>query len=276
MTLKRRVLKRQRRWAKSRGLATDPRGYFATIDANLFRPLSPSARVDFERGNGAEVSETAVRPAKMRALTSSAALVANVFDHFVDEDAAPLLGALGISSALAQPISFETRFPTGLAGHPPNVDVALRLASGTVVGIESKFTEWLAPTRGAKAALKDKYFDGGVQPWSDSGLAKCQALAADLKGGRERFRLLGAAQLLKHALGLAAQHPARFALRYLYFDMPGRVSNLHRDELARFAASIDSDIAFEALTYQQLYRALRLCDGIDSGHMDYLGARYFA
>jgi hypothetical protein len=282
MTLKRGVRKRQRRWANSQGLAFDARGYVATVDANLFRPLSPAARADFERGDGTELSETAARPAKMRALTSSAALVANVFDHFVREDPAPLLAALGLSpaigrsSALARPISFEARFPTGLAGHPPNVDVALELASGTVVGIESKFTEWFAPKRGAKAALKDKYFGGDAEPWSSSGLPKCQALAADLKSGRERFRFLAAAQLLKHALGLATQHPAHCALRYLYFDVPGRVSSAHRDELARFAARVDADIAFEAMTYQQLYRALRLCEGVDAGHIDYLSARYFA
>lgn len=274
MTSKREVLRQQRRWAKSRGLAPDARGYLPTVEANLFRPMSASARADFERGDGTELEETATRPAKMRALHSSAALVVNVFDHFARANPAPLLRALGISSELAAPLSFEARFPTGLRGNPPNLDVALELASGKVVGIESKFTEWLTPKANSKAAFKSKYFEGG-ESWRDKGLPECQALAVDLQIRRERFRFLDAPQLLKHALGLATQRTGNFTLHYLYFDVPGRSSAVHREEVRRFDEGVGREIAFEALAYQDLFRALRVREDVDGQYIGYLRDRYF-
>jgi hypothetical protein len=274
MTSKREVLRQQRRWAKSHGLAPDSRGYLATVEANLFKPMSASARADFERGDGAELAETARRPAKMRALHSSAALVVNVFDHFVRVNPAPLLNALGIASEPGARISFEARLPTGLPGNPPNLDVALKLASGSVVGIESKFTEWLTPKAKNKAAFKSKYFEG-AQLWRDTGLPKCQTLAAGLQSRNERFRFLDAPQLLKHVLGLARQYPGKFALYYLYFDVPGRAAEVHREEAKRFDECVGREIAFKALTYQDLFRALRVRRDVDGGYIGYLRERYF-
>jgi hypothetical protein len=219
-----------------------------------------------------------MHPAKLRALLSSAALVVNVFEYFVRANPQPLLDVLGIEEALARPLSFEAeqRYPIGLPGNPPNLDVALELRSGAVVGIESKFTEWLGPKHGSKLLLKDKYFDRGAQWWRDCGLPRCQALAAALKSGDERCRHLDAPQLLKHALGLAAGRRGGFALLYLYYDVPGRASRAQRDEIARFAAHVGDEIGFRALTYQAVYAALRASDEVDREYLRYLSARYFS
>lgn len=277
VTAKRERLRQQRRWAEAHGLGADARGYLPTVQANLFAPLAPSTRAAFERGDASELAETATRPAKMRALRSSAVLVVNVFEHFVGANPKPLLDALGIEEELKHPLAFEAeaRYPAGLPGHPPNLDVVLELTSGTIVGIESKFTEWLTPKRGAKNVLKDKYFEGGVQWWRNGGLPKCQALAAMLKNGEERFRFLDVPQLLKHALGLATARPARFELHYLYFDAPGPASRAQREELARFAERVGAELGFRVLTYQELYRRLCACGRIESSYLRYLGERYF-
>ena len=221
----------------------------------------------------AELEERPTRPAKMRALHSSAVLAVNVFDHWVGRDAAALLAALGVASKL-QVLSFEAGLSTGLAGKPPRLDLVLKLTNGRLVGIESKFTEWLASKRTNRAAFKAKYFEAGIAYWADGGLPKCQELAADLMSGRERYRHLNAAQLLKHALGLATQCPRRFALRYIYFDVPGRAKAVHDAELARFAARVDAALGFKALSYQNLYAALAESDAMDADYLAYLGSRY--
>jgi Restriction Endonuclease associating with ARP len=280
MGAKRELQKAQRRWAHARGLMPDTRGYLSSVEANLFTPMAPSTLADFERGAGTELEETSKRPAKMRALHSSAALVVNVFDHFVRADAAPLLDALGLPQERLDRMRFEAQCPTGLRGNPPNLDVVLELASGMTVGIESKFTEWLVPKRAGKPAFKEKYFEGGVERWRDKGLPKCQQLAADLVHGAERFRFLDAPQLLKHALGLASRHVGRFALYYCYFDLrddaPGKRAQAHRQEIARFEARVGAELRFEPLSYRAMFRALEQRGDVDSAYLGYLRERYFS
>ncbi|HLF12314.1 MAG TPA: hypothetical protein VJA26_13990, partial [Gammaproteobacteria bacterium] len=172
------VLRQQRRWAEAAGIDVDARGYVRKQSDNLRNPLSASALTELE--NGSELEPSATRPARMWALTSSAALVVNVFDHWRRASSAPLLHALGIDAQLSD-LSLEAPFATGLDGDPPNVDVALRLASGTVVAIESKFTEWLTPRPRNRAAFKAKYFPTGAKLWARNGLPESQFLAEEIQ-----------------------------------------------------------------------------------------------
>ena len=274
MTSKRELIREQRRWAKSKGLQPDARSYLETYERNLFRPLSAKALAAFERGHGSELQDTPSRPAKMRALHSSAVLAVNVFDHWSGNDAGPLLEALGLDSTLTS-LDFETQFPTGLAGTPPSLDVALTLGCGETIGIESKFTEWLTPKRSTRTAFKDKYFEGGATLWANAGLPACQALAADMQDGSEHFRHLDAAQLLKHTLGLATQHGDRFSLYYVYFDLPCPASAGHRDDIVRFTERVGAEIRFRAISYQEIFSALITLDAVDRSYLDYLASRYF-
>lgn len=273
--MKREVVKSQRRWARSAGIRVDDRGDVDPYETNLCRPLAPTTLAAFTSGDGAELKPQGKRPAKMCALHSSAALAVNVFDYWVDNDAGPLLKSLGIDGSLEAPPQFEQQFRTGLIGNPPNLDVVLELDSGITVAIESKFTEWMTPKRKARPAFKDKYFEGGSRLWERAGLPACQALAEDLKSGAEFFRLLDAPQLLKHALGLATQRPGRFALYYLYFDSASSRGEQHRSEVAMFASRVGHEFGFRAITYQDLYHALRREPETDAVYLAYLGARYF-
>lgn len=275
MTSKRQLLRVQREWAKSMGLRPDERGYLENFVQNLCQPLSTGAKCAFEDGSGAELQDRGKVPAKMRALHSSAALAVNFFDHWTERDARPLLHALEIEPVLPVALSFETQFPTGLPGNPPNLDVALTLASGAIVGIESKFTEWLTP-KGNKGLFKAKYFDGGVELWGRLGLSRCQELVADLVSGTETYRFLDVAQLLKHVLGLSMHGAPAFSLYYLYFDVPCPASELHRKELSHFAKRVDLDVNFKVITYQHLYSALAARSDVDPEYLSYLGLRYFA
>ncbi len=274
MTSRRQVLRQQRSWAMAHDLTVDERGYLESVEANLRRPLSAAALAAFEEGGGSELTGHGSGPAKMCALHSSAALAVNVFDYWTPASAGPLLQALGIDQALASPPRFKAQFPTGLPGTPPNLVVALTLDSKRIVGIERKFTEWLTPKRASRPAFKDKYFEGGAERWASKGLPRCQALAADLMSGAEFFRHLDAAQLLKHALGLATQHRDRFAPHYLYYDVSCAASSVHMQEIAHFGERVGDQLAFEAMTYQHVYRDLS-ATSVDAGYIEYLGDRYF-
>lgn len=251
----------------------DSRGYLRGVEANFRQPLADPARAAFEAGGGAELRAQGSRPPKMQALHSSAALAVNVFDHWADRDAAPLQQSLRLDSKILS-LAFEAKFDTGLPGSPPNLDVALELDSGSVVGIESKFTEWLMPKRAHRQAFKDKYFEGGKTLWADRGLTRCQALAGDMLAGRSAFRYLDAAQLLKHALGLATQRAGRCQLAYLYMDIPCPASEAHREEIDRFAERIDAALAFSAESYQALVRRMSAILGVDPEYLRYLRLRY--
>lgn len=273
MASKREVLRQQRRWAEAAGLTVDNRGYLEDAELNLRVPLSRRAGAAFAEGSGSELLGQGTRPPKMCALHSSAALAANVFDHWTDRDAAPLQRALEIDSEIVS-IAFERKFDTGLRGSPPNLDVAFELASGAVVGIESKFTEWLTPKRASRQPFKDKYFEGGTERWAAQGLEKCQGLASGMMAGEIVFRHLDAAQLLKHALGLATQRPACGHLRYLFLDLPCPSSDQHLEELERFAGGVDETLDFRGGPYQALVTQLHADATVDAGYVSYLRSRY--
>jgi hypothetical protein len=106
-------------------------------------------------------------------------------------------------------------------------------------------------------------------------LPRCQSLADDLQRGRERPKLLHAAQLLKHALGLAKSGARAPTLLYLYFDCPGREAATHRSELDRILERLVPEIDLRVETYQELYRALCATPGLDPDYLSYLARRYF-
>jgi hypothetical protein len=207
----------------------------------------------------------------MWALRSSAALTANVFDHWRSHDPAPLQNALGLSNKITR-IGFEEHFPTGLRGNPPNVDVVLTLEGDKYVAIEAKFTEWL---NARDRILDPKYFSTGDM-WTAQGLPNCQALANEFKETGP-FHFLDVPQLLKHALGLARKKAGAYALYYLYYEVKGAERERHADEVARFRDLVGSEIGFVALTYQELFGRLESTIGpADSVYLDYLRVRYSA
>jgi hypothetical protein len=242
------------------------------LATNLRQPLVGEALAQFERGS--ELTPGGNTPARMWSLGSSAALVANVFDYWRERDNAPLVAALGLDSGAAE-LRFEEPLPTGLEGEPPLADVALRWPSGRVAAIESKFGEWLVRRPRNKSAFKSKYFPPGAAVWTDAGLARCQAVAAEIQQGRERFKFLHAAQLLKHALGLACSGARDYRLLYLYYDWPCREADAHRVELERFASLLHPELDLRVLTYQTLFQRLCAHASVAAEYCRYLEQRYF-
>ena len=225
-------------------------------------------------GSGSELLPKDDRPAKMAALHSSSALAVNAFDYWSGKVLSPIAAALGIRQNPSH-FAFEAQFPTGLGGTPPNLDVAFSYPDGQVLGLESKFTEWLAPKPRNKQHFKAKYFPDGSLLWSQAGLPRAQLLAAAMHAQERAFHHLDAAQLLKHMLGLAMAAPGQSSLYYLYFDCLGHESSAHLAEIEAFADDIGSDMPFYHASYQQFFSRLTAALGEeDRPYMDYVSQRY--
>jgi hypothetical protein len=251
----------------------DARAFVRELADNLRAPLVPGARVELERGS--ELAARGSTPARIHALTSSAALVVNVFGYWRERSPAPLVAALGLEGGDGARLTFEEPLPTELPGEPPFADVALHWPNGDLVPIESKFTEWLVRRPRNKRVFKDKYFPARAGVWSAAALPRCQALAEDLQAGRERFKYLNVPQLLKHALGLRKLGQRRAVAFYLYYEWPGREAEVHRFELERVRERLGVEVDLRVLTYQQLFASLRVAPGVDRDYLDYLAERYF-
>jgi len=258
-------------WAAARGIAVDASGYTRALDDNLFVPLSDAARQEFAAGDGGELGGPGKR-GKMQALHSSSALACNAFDCWRDRDTASLAAALGLRSPIAG-IEFERKFPTGLAGNPPNLDVVLTLEDGSICAIESKFLE---PYGGRHAGgFKPKYFESRPGLWETLGYPACQDLAARIDSGEVACRWLHAEQLLKHLLGVARRGGA-WELLYLWYRVPGPAGEEHATEVEDFAAVMRRDgVPFRAVTYQSLIEGVAAQGRpSDRDWVEYMTGRY--
>jgi hypothetical protein len=256
---------RQRAWAQRNGRALDDDGYCGCADDNAFQRLSDAARGDFERGGGGELGRGDER-GKVQAVHSSSALACNWFDYWRERDFGVLSSVFDVPDPFVT-LRLAAHVPTGMRGADANLDVLLTSASGSLFGIESKFTEPYIQSA-TKGVLKPQYFAQNRSRWSDVGLPGCQIVAEQLRSGQHDFAVLDVAQLLKHMLALA-RTGNRWTLCCLWYEVPGQVADAHRAELQTFAARIGDDAGhFTALTYQELF--VRMERAVGPGHADYM------
>ena len=274
------IRKAQQVWAEQH-VKVD-RGCTVALEDNLFRrPMHPETLKEFQRGSGDETGQasTGKRRAKMLSLRSSSVLAVNVFDFWRGRDLTELARALGAEGHYNE-LKFERPFNHGLASGKPHLDVVLFSTDGRQpLAIESKFAEpYDIKKDGHCLPIDPKYFAGDRQRWTEAGLPRCQVLAKDL-GNRALFYRLGAAQLLKHLLGLAndaeghAGPNRSVSLLYLWFDTSCTEAKEHRDEIEDFRKRLDLDIDFRSMTYQILFGRLAVVAAPD--YLDYLRMRYF-
>lgn len=265
------ILEAQRRWAERRGNKISG-NYTERLEDNLFRPLNPKTRDEFAQAAGNELCSSDKR-GKMCSLRSSSALAVNFFDSWRGTSLDRLADALGAKGNFTE-LQFEQKYPHGIRGIPPNIDVVLQAKGGNVpLAIESKFAE---PYDGQKPhpPLDPKYFPENRRLWHDVGLAQCQSVAEAI-GHELSFVKLHAAQLLKHVLGLRRAHPVdRPRLVYLWYDPKSGEGETHRSEIHQFASVLNNDIDFTSLTYQTVFERLKPFG--EANYVAYLDDRYFA
>lgn len=164
-----------------------------------------------------------------------------------------------------------------MQGSKPNLDIFLIMENGLSVAIESKFTEWMNHKRNSKP-FTESYFNNGIKRWEEVGLPNCQKLAEDISNGLAyKFKHLNAPQLLNHALGLSRMHSNHSHMLYLYFDIEGSaISEEHLKEIVKFKKTLNGELSFRAITYQDLNKPIRNNDyKIDDDYLIYLNQRYF-
>jgi len=229
-------------------IALDLNGYAADFHGTLLPGVSPEDfEGDLSSGDGNEL-ET-----KFRAAHSSSGLAVNCFAPFRQRIAdLTMPGHSGFDT-----LQFERKCPTGLrGGRAPNLDVVLS-GPNSVLAIESKLTEYLSAHRADfspayEAQIRDARRDQGYF-----------REMLRLQDRPDHYTWLDAAQLIKHAFGLARSFPDRpVTLLYLFWEPAnpnaGPEFAAHRDEIDEFRARVaGSSPAFEAMSYPELWQSWR-------------------
>lgn len=224
----------------------DNKGYVADLADNLLSNVPGSGfEEDFGQGAGRELD------GKMRAAHSSSALAVNVFAGWrLDPSSLSLVGQRGFEK-----LRFEARCPIGLdpPRTPPHLDLLL---TGTqqVVAVESKCLEPLTRKRA-------KFADAYVEQITDGRRASgWYSEMQELRQNPTKYLALDAAQLIKHAFGLArcfADRPV--LLLYLFWEPLNAVEfpefARHRDEFGLFSkrVSAGSTVSLRSLSYPELF-----------------------
>ena len=274
---------KQQNWAKRKGFdlvsgtigSDGEKVYASRLEDNLFSSLSSQIKADFDRGSGHEIRGIQGQLPHMQALSSSSALAVNLFQYWQGKDIRPLLRALRLISArntaVNYSLSFEQKHPIGGKLGTPNMDVIIRENAGFTYAIETKFIE---PYRNNPEKLQAVYLENDFLHQRLPHL--CQ-LAKGLSAGDRKFQRLNAAQLIKHALGLCRrQAKSNFCLVYLWYDVPGKYSFEHQEEIEQFASVAEADgIRFKHITYQEVIANLSkdFYEG-NEAYCDYLTERY--
>lgn len=284
------VVKKQQLWAARKGIRLgsqfrhsddqfqQQRGekfFVYNLDDNLFEPLLPQIRKEFESGDGGELSCNS-NEGNMYALHSSSALVCNVFHYWRRiESFEVLASAIGIPRRRIERIAFEQKCPISSSfPRDPNLDVLFVYqgkSNPKHVGIESKFVE---PFGRRHAGMKKAYLEE-TSLWN--GLANLFHLAEQISPDDNYFHYLNGAQLIKHILGLRnLSEGNNFRLLYIYYAVPGSEGETHEQEIEDFRSTALKDgIRVQSITYQQLLVNLATTSrGEHPEIIDYLVERY--
>lgn len=249
-------------------IVIDDKGYVADFRDTLPPLVTPEDfEADLRAGDGNELQN------KFRAAHSSSGLAVNCFAPF-RRRIADLTLPTGTSFEALQ---FERKCPTGLrGGRPPNLDVLLS-SPGGVIGVESKLTEYLSVQR---AAFSPAYADQIRDARRAQGYFREMLRLVDTP---DSYVWLDAAQLIKHAFGLAWTFGDRpVTLLYLYWEPANPDASpefaAHRQEIATFAERVaGSTPEFRSMSYPDLWRYWREATPVPAwliGHLDQLTARY--
>jgi hypothetical protein len=279
-------------WARRRGVqlgppASNPRskkfGYVKTLEENLFEPISARVKQQFIAGAGGELEPPDGESGNMYAVYSSSALCVNLFHPWSAVDplrplnsstsVGLLLEACGLPSIPVASVDFEVPQIVNPEFHtPPHLDVQISFNEGEwkCAGIEAKFCEPYAARK--RFGLNPCYLREKTL-WRD--WSNVFAFAEKLSQSDHTHLYLNAPQLLIHLLGLKRHAEDKFALLYLWFDVPGtEEADNHRQEVASFGEILKRDgITFASRTYQEVFQFLGNCRP-ESEHVAYLVDRY--
>jgi hypothetical protein len=221
-------------------------GYVSKSEYNLVPGIEMrDFQEDFEGGNGNELYR------KFRAAHSSSALAVNTFARWKKEPSSlEIFGKTNFNT-----LTFEGKCSTGLGGTPPNLDILLK-NDDSIIGIESKFTEYLKPK---KPHFSDSYQRENLPQAED----QWWNLLEKTRDGSPQY--LDTAQLIKHYLGLRCLNNNEgfvnheITLLYLFWEPENwndfDVFKNHRNEIESFTNQVKgSSVKFVAKSYPELWK----------------------
>jgi hypothetical protein len=228
--------------------------YCATPVDNLLDTLTlgqvRSALDQIAGGSGQELSPGTDAGPKFCAAYSSSALAVNTFGAWLGREGFLVLaGRTGFKN-----LRFETKFPTGLQGNPPNLDVVADSHTG-IVAIESKCTEYL----GNRVASFQPSYEPVVTALADE---SWRALYRDLIREPSLHGRVDVGQLVRHYLGLRRAivdaHIPSATLLYLFWEPTDEASRTefaaHREDLEALADRLsDATVEFAWMSYPELW-----------------------
>jgi hypothetical protein len=215
-----------------------------------------SAEHVLERLNRAGGQE--VQTGKLASPDSSAALAVNTFAWFTHQpDLFPMFPMDGMTESRIELVEIEycARFPWR-GGRHPWLDAWIE-TSDAIIGVESKRFE---PFRDRKTG---GFSSAYLRPvWGDR-MRGYEQLRDKLSSGDEKFDVLDAVQLIKHAFGLVTESLRKKKRPYLIYlfaepsehagkPIDDHAKRRHRDEIARFSAAVTgAEVSFGALSYRE-------------------------
>ena len=253
------------------GVAINAQHYVNDFRNNLLPNVSPGDfKADLLATSRAEFKKD------FCAIHSSLAMMVNCFAPFRHQIADLTLPTVDPTNAKFNGLCFRRKCPTGLRGTPPRPDVFL-LGTAGVVAIDSTLTEHL---EFRTAEFSESYTDQSPGKHWENGKWFDEMLR--LIRYPKHYKWLNAAQLIKHAFGLAQEFSGEsITLLYLYWEPENPDCNPafaeHRQEVEGFARRVagSKNPVFKAMSYRELWNLWRAGapDWLRE-HLDQLKKRY--
>jgi len=278
------ILNKQIQWAHRNNIrligSKGNRGckaYTQNLDDNLFEPLLPEVKGNFEEADGGELSG---KPCKIQAVHSSSALSVNIFQYWKRINQISAIAAAcrfcNRNNNTSQGINFEVKFSINdKFRFSPNIDVVITNSPKSrfkVFAIECKFSE--AYSLRKHSGIDPKYIELGTI-WDD--IPNLYKFAKTISPDDNRFIHLHPAQLIKHILGLKEKFGKnKFRFLYLWYDTIGLESAKHHEEIEEFTKITEADrLYFHAMSYQDLIIKLaKNYRKLNKSYIDYITGRY--
>ncbi len=228
---------------------------------------------DLGKGAGGELSpqKKRVEP-KFLALYSSSALCVNAFAPFKKNF--QKLFFLGYSNFTKA--SFEYKLHTGISY--PNLDFYLE-NQNVIIGIESKFTEFLSCCEAHRCINFESYYNNDKLAHLPTAFHE-ELIAYYLE--KQGNMCLDVAQLIKHTIALLKEKKEKEAVLLYVYWQPTEVKNSkyqslfeqHEKEIKEFADKISPFVTFKAMSYDKLWK--QNIEGVEhlDKHIQEFKARY--
>ena len=266
--------------SKALKMKLDKKGYVKTNEENLIKIFENWKKIkkELEEGQGGELTPDKRGIIKFNAVHSSSALGVNNFAAFKKDHKD--FKFFNYSDFIE--ISFEKKLPTGIS--TPNLDFYLE-TNYEIIGVESKFTEYLSPKLPNHGKNLDKYLNNSKLDYLPRSYH--DDLIKHYINTNEKLHL-DVAQLIKHGIGIInkAQSKYKFILNamltqpvlvYIYWQPSNwynfEIFRKHADEIEEFKKLVKPFLTFIPLSYLDFWKAYEN-DRLFGSHIEKVKERY--